>query len=204
MIIYLINDNNKINFLDIFKFLPKIFNSNDILFKEYKDSLNDVFNNIMKNVHIDSNNKKPYLTKELIINFEAIKFDFIKLDNKVFDWVENNLEKKCNMCDKISKFNYICLICGNKICHTRQCNQFGEHAELCNGNNSIFINMDDMKIGVSVKLRFMFYMFPLYLNENGIGPNGYEMENEFVLSNENLKLALKNFVSYDFFFNSNQ
>ena len=60
--------------------------------------------------------------------------------------------------------------------------------------------MDDMRICFSVKSRFMQYLFPLYLNENGIGPSGYEMENKFVLSNENLKIAFKNFVSYDYFF----
>ena len=60
--------------------------------------------------------------------------------------------------------------------------------------------MDNMKICFSVKYRMMAYTFPLYANENGIGPNGYEMENKFKLSNENLKSTIKNFVSYDFFF----
>ena len=198
--ILLKDENNSINFSDIFVFLPKIFNSNDILFKEFKNDLNDIFEIIIKNVKFDEDNKKDLLTKELIINFNPIKFDFIKFDNKIFDWIENHLEKKCLMCSKCSKYNYICLICGNKICHTNSCNLFIKHAESCNGNNSIFIDMDDMRICISVKLRYMQYIFPLYLNENGIGPSGYEMENEFILSNENLKLAFKNFVSYDYFF----
>ena len=197
-------DNNKINFWDIFHFLPKLFNCNDILFKDYKNNFsNDIFNIIIRNININiqkNNNKKECLTKELLINFSPIKFEFIKFDNKVFDWIEKNVEKKCIICSKHSKYNYICLICGDKVCHTNECNQFRKHAEECNGNNSIFIDMDDMKICISVKLRFISYIFPLYLNENGIGPNGYEMENKFILSNENLNLALKNFVSYDFFF----
>ena len=192
---------DKINFLDIFKFIPKLFNLNDILFKLYKNDLNDIFNLIIKNANINiKETKEISLTKELIINFLPLKFDTIHFDEKVFDWIERNLEKKCILCSKCSKYNYICLICGNKVCHLRDCNQFGKHAELCNRNNSIFIDMDNMKICYSVKFRFMGYIHPLYVNENGIGPNGYEMENKFKLSKENLKSTIKNFVSYDFFF----
>ena len=198
--ILLKNENNLINFLDIFIFLPKIFNSNDILFKEFKNDFNDIFKVIIENVKIEQVNQKDLLTKEMIINFNPIKFEFIKFDNKIFDWIEKNLEKKCKMCSKYSKYNYICLICGDKICHTNSCNQFAKHAELCCGNNSIFIDMDDMRICISVKLRFVQFIFALYLNENGIGPSGYETENKFFLSNENLKLAFKNYVSYDYFF----
>ena len=192
------NDNKTISFLDIFKYLPKLFNLNDILFKEYKNDFDKIFNTIIGKVIINSG--KPNLTRELIINFEPIKFNFIKLDNKVFDWIENNLEKKCKICSKNSKYNYICLICGEKICHTKDCNLFTKHAKLCNGNDSIFIDMDNMKICISFKLRFMSYIFPLYLNENGIGPNGYQMGNQFILSDENLKSAVKKFISYDLFF----
>ena len=194
------NENGKINFQDIFIFLPKIFNSNDILFKEFKNDFNDIFNIIIKNIKIEKINRRDLLTKELIINFNPIKFSFIEFDNKIFDWIEHNLEKKCKNCAKHSKYSYICLICGNKVCHTNSCNLFIKHVEQCSGNNSIFIDMDDMRICFSVKARYMQYLFPLYLNENGIGPSGYEMENKFVLSNENLKSAFKNFVAYDYFF----
>ena len=199
--ILLKNGNNKINFLDIFLFLPKIFNANDILFKVFKNDFNNnAINEIIEKVKKENTNQKDLLTKELIINFNPIKFTFIEFDNKIFDWIENNLEKKCINCSKYTKYSYICLICGNKVCHTNSCNKFLRHAELCNGNNSIFIDMDNMKICISIRTGFMQYLFPLYLNENGIGPSGYEMENKFVLSNENLKLAFKNFVSYDYFF----
>ena len=57
-----------------------------------------------------------------------------------------------------------------------------------------------MKICHTIKNRFMGYIYPLYVNENGIGPNGYEMENIYKLSKENLKTTIKNFVSYEFFF----
>ena len=192
---------DKINFLDIFEFIPKLFNLNDTLFKLFKNDLNDIFNLIINNAKINlKENKEISLTKELIINFSPLKFDTIHFDEKIFDWIERNLEKKCIICSKHSKYNYICLICGNKVCHTRECNQFGKHAELCNGNNLIFIDMEKMKICHTIKNRFMGYIYPLYVNENGIGPNGYEMENIYKLSKENLKTTIKNFVSYEFFF----
>ena len=191
---------NEINFLDIFVYLPKIFNSNEILFKEYKNNFNDIFNIIIKNIKFDFETQKESLTKELIINFNPIKFDFIEFDKKIFDWIENNLNKKCKICSKHSKYSYICLICGNKVCHINSCNQFMKHAELCNGNNSIFLDMDDMKICISIEMRYMHYFFSLYLNKNGIGPSGFEIGNNYTLSEENLKFAIKNFISYDFFF----
>ena len=198
--ILLHKDINEINFLDVFVYLPKIFNSNDILFKEYKNNFCDMFYIIIKNIKFENEVRKECLTKELIINFNPIKLSFIEFDNKIFDWIENNLQKKCKICNKHSKYSYICLICGNKVCHINTCNQFAKHAELCNGNNSIFLDMDDMKICISVQMRYMQYFFPLYLNKNGIGPSGYETENKYFLSQENLKIAIKNFISYDYFF----
>ena len=193
-------EKNKIYFLDIFEFLPKIFNLNDILFKEYKNDLKDIFNIIIKNVNNNKSDTKIYLTKELIINFNPIKFNLIKFDNNIFDWIGNNLEKKCLMCSKTSKYYYICLICGNKVCHTTGCNNFIKHAESCFGGNSLFLDMDNMKICITFKMRFMKNIFPLYLNEDGIGPNGYEIEDKFKLSTENLNSTIKDFVSYDYFF----
>ena len=198
--ILLQKEKNKIYFLDIFEFLPKIFNLKDILFKEYKNDLKDIFNIIIKNVNNNKSDTKIYLTKELIINFNPIKFNLIKFDNKIFDWIGNNLEKKCLMCSKTSKYYYICLICGNKVCHTTGCNNFIKHAQSCFGGNSLFLDMDNMKICVTFKMRFMKNIFPLYLNEDGIGPNGYEIEDKFKLSTENLNSTIKDFVSYDYFF----
>ena len=195
----LLEKNNQIIFSDIFQYLPRIFNSNDILFKLYKNDFNNIFNIIEENIKLN-NNKEINLTKELIINLLPIKFTFIKFDNKVFDWIENNIEKKCDYCSKHSKYYYICLICGKKVCHQNQCNFFIKHNMQCCGNGSIYIDMDDMRICTTIKQRYLQPLYPLYINENGVGPNGYEMENKFKLSQENLKLTIKNFVSYDLYF----
>jgi hypothetical protein len=194
-------ENKEINFVDILEYLPKTFNSNDIFYKEFNNNFdyNKIFNILFAN--IQKNQIKGSITKELIIHFCPIKFDFIHLDNNLFDWVEKNLEKKCIMCSKTSKYDYICLICGNKICHTKSCNKYIEHIRNCCGKSGIVIDMDNMKIKLVLSIGKLYSSFPLYVNENGVGPNEYEMGNEFYLSSEKLKLAIKNYSCNDIHFN---
>ena len=189
-----------IDFLDIFDLLPEIFNLNDVLFKEFKNNFNygNIFDLLLLN--IKKCKLSGYLTKELIINFSPIKFDFIHLDDDLFDWIENTLEKKCTICSKISKYGYICLICGNKICNTSTCNNYDDHIKKCCGDTSILIDMDNMKASIFTSYRNEKSCFPLYLNENGIGPKGYEIGNEYKLSKEKLKLAIKIYSCNDFNF----
>ena len=61
--------------------------------------------------------------------------------------------------------------------------------------------MDNMKVSIFTSYNKRANLFPLYVNENGVGPNGYEMGNEFKLSQEKLKLALKIFSCNDFHLN---
>ena len=61
--------------------------------------------------------------------------------------------------------------------------------------------MDNMKIKLLTSSRKIYNGFPLYVNENGVGPKGYEMENKFHLSLEKLKLAIKNYACNDIHFN---
>ena len=197
----LINDKKDIIYLNIFEFLPKIFNLNDLLFKQFKNNYNyvkifDLFILITKQCKIPL-----FLSKEFIINFSPIKFDFIHLDDDLFDWIENTLEKKCIICSKTTKYDYICLICGNKICHTKSCNKYTEHIKKCGGDTSIFIDMDNMKASMLSFLRIVKTRFPLYVNENGVGPSGNEISSEFKLSQEKIKLAINTYVCNDFHFN---
>ena len=41
-------------------------------------------------------------------------------------------------------------------------------------------------------------LYPLYVNESGVGPNEYEIGNEFNLSQEKYNNALKTYISDDF------
>ena len=199
--LFIKNEKNEINFMDIFELLPKTFNLKDILFKEFNNKFdhNKILTLLITN--LQNNIYEPNITKELIIHFTPIKFNFIHLDNNIFDWVEKNLEKKCIMCSKTSKYDYICLICGNKICHTKSCDKYYEHIRNCCGVLGIFIDMDNMKVRLLTSSRKIYNGFPLYVNENGVGPNGYEMGNEFNLSLEKLKLAIKNYACNDIHFN---
>ena len=196
----LINDKKDINFIEIFEFLPKIFNSNDIIFKLFQNNFN--YNNILDLLIsiVKKSNVSGYITKELIINFSSIKFDFIHLDKNIFDWIYKNIEKKCSICSKKSIYYFVCLICGNKICHTYSCNNSYKHIKKCCRNTSIFIDMDNMKACVKDSYINSKYLFPLYVNENGEGPTGSEIGKEFKLSQEKIKLAIKHYVCNDFNF----
>ena len=197
----IINEKKEINYFDIINFLPKTFNLNDAFFKGFKISYNYI-NNISKLlfINIHKNKYKENLTKELLIQFSPIKFKFIYLENNIFDWIEKNLEKKCIICSQTTKYYYICLICGNKVCHTKTCDKYNEHIKDCSGYMSIFLDMDDMKISIFTSTGKSHFSFPLYVNKNGVGPSGYEMSKEYNLSIEKLKLAIKNYACNDIHF----
>ena len=197
----IINEKKEINYFDTINFLPKTFNLNDAFFKGFKISYNYI-NNISKLllINIHKNKYKENLTKELLIQFSPIKFKFIYLENNIFDWIEKNLEKKCIICSQTTKYYYICLICGNKVCHTKTCDKYNEHIKDCSGYMSIFLDMDDMKISIFTSTGKSHFSFPLYVNKNGVGPSGYEMSKEYNLSIEKLKLAIKNYACNDIHF----
>ena len=139
------NENDDINFLDILNYLQKLFNSDAPFFQNIFGN-NKIVDSLILNIRKNKKNKN--LTKELIINFTPIKLEFIHLDNNIFDWIEKNLEKKCILCSKTTKFYYICLICGNTICHTESCDKYYDHIKKCTGETSIFIDMENMKISI--------------------------------------------------------
>ena len=197
------NENDQINFIDIFDILPRIFNDNEIFYNLLKDNLNykNVFESIFKSV-INKNDEEILVENEMIIQFSPIKFDFIHLENNVFDWIEKNLGKKCDICHKITKYSYICLICGDKVCHN-EITKFHifDHSKMCGEKDCIFVDMNNMKIIICKSNSHFRKLYPLYVNEAGIGPKGYEIGKEFNLSHEKLNLTIKNFVCNDIEFN---
>ena len=198
----LINDTKReINFIEIFEYLPKSFNSNDIIFRLLKNNFNynkifDLLISIIKKSHLSEES----LTKELIINFTPIIFDFIHLDNNIFDLIEKNIKKKCCVCFKNTNTYYICLICGNKICFTTICNKYCEHVEKCCKDSSVFLNMKNMKEFICKSYDYSKNLTSLYVNENGVGPIDNKIGNEYKLSQEILKCTIKNYVCNDFNF----
>ena len=194
------NENNEINFIDIINILPKIFNPNEVFYIQFENNLDHnkvfdlIFNNIKKN-----NNENALIVKELIIQFSPIKFEFIHLDNNIFDCIEKNLEKKCDICNQLTRYSFICLICGNKVCHEKYSFYHTKnHVKKCGGMYCLFLDIDNMKIYLWTINEVSKKLFSIYVNEAGNGPKGYEIGNEYNLSNEKLSNAIKNYICYDF------
>ena len=121
------------------------------------------------------------------------------MDNNIFDWFERNLEKKCVVCNKLIKYSVICLICGNKVCHSKYINyHISTHTKNCCGEYGLFLDMESMKLILWNIYTNKKVLFPIYVNKTGNGPEGYETSNEFNLSQEKLKLAINNYACYDF------
>ena len=192
-------EKGNLNFFDIIENLPKSFNENEIFYKEYGINFN--YNKIYKAL-ISSLKKYKYekylIKKELIIHFTPLKFQFIDLDNNIFDLVEKNAQKKCSQCLQYSKYCFICLICGEKICHKSNCDKYIKHTMICGRINCVFIDMDNMKL-YSCFFNKAKLSYPLYINGEGVGPNERIFEREFYLNKEKMKLTLKNFVCNDIF-----
>ena len=192
-------ENNEISFIDIINFLPKLFNSNEVFYNllgkylDYNKVIQLIFDNIIK-----YNDGKISIVKELIIHFSPIKFEFTYLDNNIFDMIEKNLGKKCDICNKISKSSCICLICGKAICHSDYgIYHFSNHTIKCGGEYCMFVVLENMIIILWNENNDKKKLFPIYVNEAGIGPKGNEIGNEFNLSHEKLNSAMKNYVCND-------
>ena len=191
---------NEIFVEDIINELPKTFNSNDILYNLLIPTLNfdKVINNIFENVTKYNNNIKYEITKELILQFLPTKFNFIHFEKNIFDFLIKNTGKKCEICNKISRSWLLCLICGKKICDSRQ--EAFRHTDDCMGGYCIYIDMSNMILFYVDTKDLVLGLYPLYLDKNGIGPKKSKIFNEYNLSNERLKTTLENFINLEFHF----
>lgn len=188
------NEKDEIIFTDLFEKLPKIKSNENYIFSEYDKIFDLMINNTKK-----QNHKKSLIKAELICQFVPFKFKLIDLDNNIFDMVEKYLFKKCCMCNNYSKYYYICLICGEKICNTKICDQILKHIENCGGESGIFIYISTTSLFlVKFKSAKRNNLYPLYVNESGVGPNEYEIGNEFNLSQDKYNSAIKTYISNDF------
>ena len=191
----------ELNINDIIINLPKIFNAEEIIYNlispDFK--VDKILETIFEKIQSEENLE---INKELIIQFIPIKFNFIKLDKNIFDFVIGITGKECCECQSIEKRAYICLICGEKVCqpsdyitkealaHIRNCSAYYNIYIMTEGMNCYYFDLN------KEKLRLM----PLYVNENGTGPKDDEISDNYNLSEENLKLLIKNYVCRDFNF----
>ena len=193
-----INDNGEIIFTDLLEKLPKILSeenyNKNIIISDYNEIFNSMINNFKK-----QKSRNALIKAELIAQFIPYEFQLIHLDINIFDWIEKCLFKKCCFCNNYSKYYYICLICGQKICETKICDLVLKHVDKCGGGSGIFVHISNLRLFlIKSSSKKKKNLYPLYVNESGVGPSGYEIENEYKLSLEKYNLALKDYVSNDF------
>ena len=200
---------NEVLMSDIINILPKTFNSSEVFHKLFSQILNfnNTLNSIIENVkkyHNSNKNIKYDITQELLIQFSPVKFNFIHLDDNIFDLIEKNIGKKCIICGKMPKQSFLCLICGSKICYTGQIairiEEAIAHSRKCCGNYCLYIDLENMRIYYMDAYEKVLKLYPIYVNNMGIGPKGEYISNEFNLSHEKLKLLKKIYISKDFHF----
>ena len=188
------NEKNEIIFTDLFEKLPKIKSNENFISFDFNKLFDLMINNAKKQYQ-----KNSLIKAELISQFVPFKFKLIDLDNNIFDMVEKYLFKKCCVCNDYSKYYYICLICGEKVCNTKICDKIVRHVDSCGGGSGIFIYISTTSLClIKSKSAKRNNLFPLYVNESGVGPNEYEIGNEFKLSQEKYNNALKTYISNDF------
>ena len=198
---------NDIKICDIINNLSKTFNTNETFYQIFPSDLNfdKVIDSIINNIKKYKDAISCELTHELIIQFTPIKFNFVPMENNIFDFLLKNIAKKCEVCQRIKKDSLLCLNCGGKLCQLIQDRQRNDealiHIDNCTGDNCIYIDMNNMKLYYVNKFGRELKLYPLYVDQNGSGPKKFlHISNEFNLSHEKLKLTLKNYVSKDFNF----
>ena len=189
---------------DIINSLPKTFNKSEIFSTLFSSVLNfdktilSIFDNIKK--YNNTLNTNIPISHELLIQFSPIKFNFYPLENNIFDFIEKNTTKICNTCGKIHKGLFYCLICGQKICKNNGLgiNSLLSHNNKCTGSYGIYFEITKMNIYVLTNEK-LYKLSPIYVNKTGTGPKGKDISNEYNLNKEKVKLAIRNYISNDFY-----
>ena len=188
---------------DIINNLYKAISEKDILYQLFSPYLNfdKIINSILENANKFSSDENIKLTQELIIQFTPIKFKFIKLDNNVFDFLLKYNEKKCVECKQLKKESLVCLICGERVCHPIRYQNYHalDHANKCTEDFSFFIDTNELYLYCADNDRIR-KLCSLYVDKNGSGLKKNEITNEFNLSDEKYKLALKNYIAQEYVF----
>ena len=187
--------NNEINIIDIFEKVKTFIISNDSFLN--KDCViidsNIIFNSLINNI-LKIKEEKYLVNAEFLYQFILYKFELIDLEYNIFDFIEKNLFQNCHMCNKLKKKNYLCLICGNKICQE----EIISHSLKCTFTDILYINLKSMTILCFYDFQNFKVMDSLYTNEFDVGPDLNFISNEYILNKEKHNLILKNFVSLTF------
>ena len=188
---------------DIINNLYKTINEKDVLYQLFSPYLNfeKILNSIIENANKFNSDENNEMTQELIIQFTPIKFNFIKLDTNVFDFLLKYIEKKCVVCEQLKKDSLVCLICGGRVCHPIKYQNYHalDHADVCTADYGFFVDLNEFYLYCINNDRLR-RLCSLYVDKNGSGIKKSEITNEFNLSDEKYKLALKNYIAKEYLF----
>ena len=195
------NNTDNIKIKTLIELLSKELNISNIFEGKLENQYNfsEIINSLIKNIqNIKISTEIHLIKKEFLVQFSHIKFNFIKLDENFLDFVEKYLEKKCVLCDGVTRYFYICLTCGNKICHTTKCNKYFLHKRNCGGKNCIFINADNGEINIVDEDKISYSS--IYINKQGVCPNSKRIDNGYLLNKEKEEQYFRKYICYDFHF----
>ena len=187
--------NNDINIFEIFDKIPKfILSENTIIAKDFIIyDTNKIFESLISNIK-KQNEGKNLVNPEFFYQFILYKFDFAKLENNLFDFIEKSLFEKCDVCKKLKKKACICLICGKKLC----IEEIMHHTLKCTCSDNVFFDLQSMILFSYYNFGYFKIFDPIYTNEFNESPNLNYITNEYNLDKEKCQLALKNYISRNF------
>jgi hypothetical protein len=162
------------------------------MFIEYDKIFNSMINQMK-----ESNIESQLVKYDFILQFIPYEFKLISLNNDIFDFFEKYIFEKCSMCKKEVKEYFICLICGQKVCTDIHCNKSFIHVKNCSGDLGPFIYIYDMKLYLINSKNIKKSLFPLYINESGVGPDHLNKARNFKFSKEKYEAGLKEYISLD-------
>ena len=191
------NGKDEIIFSDLLNKIPELLSSQDYFIKDMVLDYDKVFNSLINKTKNYKKDSSELVEADFIIQFIPYEFKLISLDNQIFDFFEKYIFEKCDICKKETKYYYVCLICGKKVCATTICDLAQIHIKNCSGNLGLFVYITDMKLRLINLTQNSKILYPLYVNESGIGPDNTNKGREFKLSKENYESALKEYISLD-------
>ena len=187
---------DEILFSEILNKIPELLSSNDYYNKDMSFEYDKIFNTIIN--QIKENKTESQLVKyDFILQFIPYEFKLISLNNDIFDFFEKYIFEKCSICKKEVKEYFICLICGQKVCTDIHCNKSFIHVKNCSGDLGPFIYIYDMKLYLINSKNIKKSLFPLYINESGVGPDHLNKARNFKFSKEKYEAGLKEYISLD-------
>ena len=150
----------------------------------------DLLINNVKSIKED----KYLLNPEFFYQFILYKFDFIELEDNLFDFIERSLFEKCVICKQMKKKTCLCLICGKKVCTE----DITHHTFKCTLSDNIYFDLQSMILFGFYNFGFFKIFDFIYTKEFNEIPNSNYITNEFNLNKEKVQLALKNYISRNF------